>query len=230
MATETELKLLLETLDDYAVVLRALQGMACAEVRESRQVNYYLDTVDRSLLRQHAMVRVRVADGAALLTVKVKPRLQGGVIEVAEHERSLDPDHAAAWLATPPSRTGLAFDVAGWLGAGGVLAQPLPAEAQLQVLGAMHNTRRKVPVDGARWGLAAGERVVAELDRAHYGAGGAEAERFELEIEHVQAATMQPAVEAWLAGLDVAFRRAEETKYAQFLRLAERHAGWGALA
>lgn len=227
MATETELKLLLETLDDYAKVRHGLEQLALQPPTEARQVNYYLDTVDRALLRQKAMVRVRVADGAAVLTVKVRPRLIGGVIQVAEHERVLEPEHAQLWLTAPPPRTGLGFDTLGWLTAGGVLAEPLAADAQLRVLGAMHNTRRKVHFDGAAWGLPAGSAVMAELDRAHYGTGDDEAERYELEVEHAQAAEILPHVEAWLAGLGVEFRRAEETKYAQFLRLAGKHAGWG---
>ncbi len=227
MATETELKLLLDTLDDYAKLRRALDELALQPATEARQVNYYLDTVDRALLQQKAMVRVRVADGNAVLTVKLKPRLAGGVVQVAEYERFLDPQHAQPWLTAPPSRAGLGFDTLGWLVAGGVLAEPLAVDTQLRVLGAMHNTRRKVHLDGAVWGLPAGCALMAELDRAHYGTGGEEAERFELEVEHPQAAELLPGVEAWLAGLGVEFRRAEETKYAQFLRLAGSHAGWG---
>ena len=222
VATETELKILLDTLSDYVAVRGALDGLAVdplAAPRQAHQVNYYLDTVDRALLRQRAMARVRVADGAVEFTAKVKPRLQGGVIHVAEHQRLLSGELAAQWLHAPPARTNLAIDGDGWLTSGGVLAQPLVSDAQLFVLGAVQNLRRKVALDMAHWGGPPGV-VVAELDRVHYGVGGDEAERFELEVEHPEAEALLPGVEAWLTALGVAFRRAEETKYAQFLRLS----------
>ena len=222
MATETELKIVLPQFDDYARVRTALDAMVTAhgvEPIEVPQVNYYLDTVGRQLLQQKAMARVRVAGGQVELTVKVKPKLVDGVIHVSEYQDFLPSALANVWLTNPPPRTDLSLDTHGWLQSPAILPAPLPPDAQLLVLGAMNNVRRKYAVNASDFGGDTATLVV-ELDRVHYGMGEHEAERFEIEIETPQAAQLLPFVEAWLEHLGVDFCRATETKYAQFLRLS----------
>ena len=221
MATEVEIKFVLADLAAYHAVRTALDTLAKhagGEAHEEPQVNYYLDTAAGDLHRQRAMARVRVTTESVEFTVKARPTLHNGVISVGEWQAPLAEALADQWRTQPPARTSLAIDAAGWLQPGGVLPEPLAADAALHVLGAMRNGRRKYAIAWPDLG-ATGGAVLVELDRVHYGAGGAEAERFEVEIETADAHEKLPAVESWLNGLGVAFAAAEETKYAQFLRI-----------
>ena len=221
MATEIEIKLLLATLQDYVHVLTALDAVAPEPVSGVAQVNYYLDTAQRELHAQRAMARVRVADGHVLLTVKVQPSLRDGVMRVSELEASLPTALAAQWRTAPPARCDMTLDAQGWLRDPLVLARPLPADAVLHCLGAMHNTRRKYLLPAAVAPPDSGG-ILLELDRVHYGAGGDQAERFEIEVETPNAAAIMPLLQQWLDELGVDWALAEESKYAQFLRLSER--------
>jgi len=224
MATEVELKLLLADASAWLAAHDALASAATGPARVAAQVNYYLDTAQRALRRQAAMARIRVADGAARLTVKVAPTLVGGVSRVDEFEQALPAGLAGAWLAGPPARVDRAIDAAGWLRPGGVLAAPLGDDDPLWVVGAVRNERRTFILPRADLGAGDGE-VTVELDRCQFGAGGAEAERFEIEIEAADAFALRGPVEAWLDRCGVAHRPADESKYAQFLRLADAHRG-----
>lgn len=214
--TEIELKLVLPDADAHDRLRLALDALATPSI--AAQVNYYLDTVQLDLRQQKAMVRVRVQDGVATVTVKTRARLEGGVSQAAEWERVLQPEAAAAWLQSPPSRIRAAA-----LGlADGLLAPPLADDADLHVLGALANTRRTYAVTLADLGTTEGCAMPAEtalqleLDHSRYSAGR---ERFELELEHPEAGLLASAVTDFLAGLGIDAEPATESKYAQFLRL-----------
>lgn len=216
-ATEVELKLLLPDAAAHDRLRAALDALAPADV--AAQVNYYLDTVRLDLRRQKAMVRVRVQDGRATVTVKTRARLDHGVSQAAEWERVLPPVEAAPWLQAPPSRIRVAA-----LGLDpGLLVPPLAPDADLHVLGALANTRRTYAVRladlGAADAMAADPdtNLALELDHSRYSAG---AERFELELEHPAAADLAPAVTEWLQRLGIDAEPAAESKYAQFLRVS----------
>lgn len=220
MATEIEIKLILGSLGDHARVAAALTALAVAPVRRIDQVNYYLDTMDRALHAQQAMARLRVADGAVQLTVKVRPQLLDGVMRVTELEAALPDDMAGPWRIAPPSKTDLRIDSQGWLQDAALLKHPLPPTAVLHCLGAMRNTRQVFTVPRTVWDAGPGD-VHVELDRVHFGAGADQAERFEIEVEIPDAPVLLPRLQAWLDGLGVDHQPAAESKYAQFLRLSQ---------
>ncbi len=231
---EIELKLLLDDADAFERVRAALERVTTAELHE--QVNYYLDTVRLDLRRQAVMVRVRVAHGQAVATCKTKATLVAGVQTALEREQPLPDAEAERWLRSGQPRTSpQALGIQAWLSEpierGGMLATPLPAEAALHTLGALANTRRAYTLrrEDLRTG-AGSELVVIELDHSRYSvpqeasANAAAksvrgAERFEIELEHGDAAELAADVHAFLAGLDLEGTPATESKYAQFLRL-----------
>lgn len=228
MATEIELKLCLYDERDFQRVRQALDNLAhrkghAVDVQE--QTNYYLDTPTLSLRGQRAMLRVRTYAETALLTLKVRPVLDAGVLRAGEFEQALPPDQAARWLRAPPPRVQPAeLGCQAWLGPGGVLDAALPEQSWLHVVGAMHNTRRVYRLDGYQFNGPVGPLKV-ELDHARFGLGGSDGHRYEIELEHPDAETWQSVLEGWLAGLEVSGYAATETKYAQLLRLAEQHRG-----
>lgn len=240
-AHEIELKLLLDDADAFERVRAALERVTLPQLHE--QVNYYLDTVQFDLRRQAAMVRVRVANGRALVTCKTKATLVAGVQKALEREQPLPDDEAGRWLRSGQSRTSArALGIEAWLcepiEAGGMLQTPLAAEAALHTLGALANTRRAYTLRREDLRPGAGPaQVVIELDHSRYSApqasaapsatgralradpAGKGAERFEIELEHGDAAELAADVHAFLAALDLEGTPATESKYAQFLRL-----------
>lgn len=231
MATEIELKLLLIDETAYGVVRSALERLDPApQVLE--QVNYYLDTPHGALRRAGVMVRRRTANGGSVVTVKARPQLVAGVMRVTELERNHDAATAARWQQNPPSRLQAGeLQVADWLGAGGVLEPPLPADTWLHVIGALATTRRVYQVDAGQWLAQDGDghdaterlpvrgRLQVELDHARYGVGGSDTQRFEIELEHPHADRLHAPIARWLDGLGVVAVPADESKYAQLLRL-----------
>jgi uncharacterized protein YjbK len=233
VATEIELKLLLADEVAYGVVRSALERLdPSPQVLE--QVNYYLDTPHAALRRAGVMVRRRTANGASMVTVKAQPQLAGGVMRVTELERRHDPATTARWQHHPPSRLQLdELQVADWLGEGGVLAEPLAAGTWLHVIGALATTRRVYRLDAVQWLAMAAEPASAavlagagpvqvELDHARYGVGGSDTQRFEIEVEHPQADLLHAPIAQWLDDLGVVAVPADESKYAQLLRLMDR--------
>lgn len=216
---EVELKLMLDDGDAFLKVRTALDALAPAVVHE--QVNYYLDTTQLSLRAQKVMVRVRVADGQAVATCKTKARLDGGVQLAIEHEQPLPQTEAQRWLQGGQPRTSpQALGMTTWLcpGPDCALQHALEPQVALHTLGALANTRRAYAVRRDQLRPGAGPQVVTlELDHSRYSAG---AERFEIELEHEDAATLADDLHAWLETLGVHAAPAEESKYAQFLRLA----------
>ena len=220
VATEVELKLLLPDEAAFAATRARLDALATAHVAE--QTNYYLDTVSGNLRAMQVMLRVRVANGRAVATCKVRAKLEGGVMRATEWEREVPRPFAARWLVAPQSRCD-----AGELGAavvlcapretGGLLEAPLPLHAPLHVVGALANTRRtyRVPLRALGTEPGTDEVVTLELDHSRYSVGQ---DRFELEFEHARAAQLAPLLYAFLAEIDVRAEPAEESKYAQLLR------------
>jgi uncharacterized protein YjbK len=219
MADEVELKLMLEDRDAFLKVREALDALAEAVVHE--QVNYYLDTTRLSLRAQKAMVRVRVADGQAVATCKTRATIEGGVQRAVEHEQPLPELEERLWLqAGQPRTTPQALGIMAWLcaGPGCALLQPLAADSALHTLGALANTRRDYTVRREQLRPGTGvQPVTLELDHSRYSAG---AERFEIELEHADAAELAEDVQVWLDALAVIAEPATESKYAQFLRLS----------
>lgn len=222
MATEIELKLVLDDRDGYDRLRAALQALAAP--RDVEQINYYLDTPRFELRARLAMLRVRVAAGEATVTCKSRPSLQAGLMRSRELERPLATAPAAPWLRSPPARTTIReLGVQDWLSIpaaeGGVLEAPLPPDTWLHILGAIANTRRVYAVrlgDLGATGAQAAVCVQLELDHTRFSMG---AERFELECEHADAEALRGALEAYLDQLGVGYGPATESKYEQFVRL-----------
>lgn len=223
MATEIELKLLfaggaadLLRLQDLLLPHAHSEQGNSLKVDSQTQVNWYLDTAQRELHAQRAMLRVRQTQRGTTsptwrLTAKLKPSLTAGILSSTELERALDPHEVANWQDGPPPRLPRAqLDREHWLD------HLLPPDATLYVLGALRNQRQALTVPRALWQPGATDLVTLELDRTLY---SAEVERCELELEHPEAAAMAPALQAWLTSLGIDTDPATESKYAQFLRL-----------
>ena len=222
MATEIELKLLLVDEAAHDVVRSALDRID-PHATTLDQVNYYLDTPRADLHAQGAMVRRRVQSGQTVLTVKTRPVMSGGVVQVGEWEKVLTGPDIDAWLVAAPARVQIAqLQATEWLSEPGVLTSPLPPETWLHVVGAMANTRRVYRFDRAQFGLGTGE-IKVELDHARYGVGGQDSHRYEVEVEDADAHNLRPALEKWLDSLGVVHWPADETKFAQLLRLLRDH-------
>ncbi len=225
MATEVELKLLLP--DDLAHgLVRAALDAACGPAQVVEQVNYYLDTRDRRLHAHRCMIRVRVGGQGdqrwVKATCKANPTLQAGLLTVGEFEHRLPDDLAARWLQGPPFRSQLAdLQAVAWVQTAGPLAGVLPADAALHVLGAMATTRRIYALDKLFFGGEPGP-LTLELDHARFGDRGADAHRFEIEVEHADVAALEPGITAWLRDLGVHAWPADETKFAQLLRILDK--------
>lgn len=202
MSDEIELKLLLPDEENFLRLRNALDGQTTPEVVE--QVVYYLDTARLDLRLARQMLRVRVGNGVAKVTWKGSATMTAGVQQAAEREQVLPEAEGALWrqggqARTTPERLG----IAAWL--------DLPADAVLHTLGAMANTRRTYHA------AIGGESMMLELDRVRYSAG---VERFELEVEHADAARLAQVLMPWLEEQGVETEPASESKYAQFLRLS----------
>lgn len=223
MPEEVELKLLLDDEHDFERVRAALDRLV-PRVEVAEQVNYYLDTVRLDLRRQGAMVRVRVANGRAVVTGKAKATITAGVQRAIEREHALEGPHGAEWQqAGQPRTTPEQLQALAWLcqpvAQGGLLTTPLAPDTALHTLGAMANVRRIYRLHRAQLRPGAGTaEVTLELDHSRYSAG---AERFEIELEHPDAAELALDVTAFLDALEVTAEPATESKYAQFLRLAD---------
>lgn len=234
MATEIELKLCLANEADFQRVRQALDNLAHRRgtaVDALDQTNYYLDTPRLQLRAQKAMLRVRtIGHGPqadrAVVTLKIRPTLVDGLLSTAEHERDLPAELAEPWLRSPPARVQAAqLAVGTWLAPGALLDEPLAADSWLHVVGAMANTRRVYRLEGYQLNGPAGP-LMLELDHARFGLGGADGHRFEIELEHPDAAGWRTVIDGWLAGLDVTAYPATETKYAQMLRLNDAAPAW----
>ncbi len=236
MATEIELKLCLADEMDFQRVRLALDNLAHRRgtaVEDLEQTNYYLDTPRLELRAQKAMVRVRAvgpgpAAQRAVVTLKIRPTLVDGLLSTAEHELVLPTELAAPWLLSPPPRVQPAdLGIGDWLAEGGLIERPLGPQSWLHVVGAMANTRRVYQLEGYQINGPQGP-LTLELDHARFGLGGADGHRFEIELEHPDAAAWRTVIDGWLAGLDVTAYPATETKYAQLLRLSAVAPTWPA--
>ncbi len=210
--TEIELKLLLDTEHDYAALRQWLE--AAGEVKVVEQDNRYLDTTDRLFAGRRLMLRVRVAGDKVKCTAKSGAQLVDGVMRVSEWEAAV-PD-AEAWRTGRSSCAlrALPEPVIGGLASGPLADVDDLGDRVVHVIGAMKNTRRKCYVPYAALGLSGEGTLCLELDHTLF---PARQERFELEVEHDDAAALQSAIQGLLDRLDVSWRPASGSKYEQFL-------------
>jgi uncharacterized protein YjbK len=225
-AEEVELKLILEDEHDLATLGEALAA-AAGPPRTKEQTNLYLDTASRLLGRHSVMLRVRrslEAGGATKLvaTVKANAQLQDGVMRAAETEAPLDAAGVTIWgQGTRDGRLDtLGLPEAVVQAVRAIVGEAVDREA-LHVLGAALNTRRVFALPAAALDLPGEDATITfELDHTRY---PADVERFELELERVDAATVAPAIRGWLEGLGVRHAPATRGKFAQFIEVVE---GW----
>lgn len=213
MAQEVEIKRLLDTAG-YAALQAQLDALT-PPVRHA-QVNHYLDLPDAALRQLGAMLRLRVVGDKLVLTLKAKANVTAGVLRAQELERSLtDPHERAFWQQAVISWPQAVARLGDWLDQAGLHALADRAD-DLRSVGATANLRLiyQLPdgIDG--WPTP----LTLELDRTRY---PGDVERLELECEHADALRLAPLLDAWLAAHGVLATAATETKYAQFLRLAD---------
>jgi uncharacterized protein YjbK len=232
-ATELELKLLLDTESDAERLRAWLEANAGpADCRE--QVNTYFDTADLQLRAAQAMVRVRVDGVGVRATLKQKPRLRDGLMQVREVEAPVSAPLADRFRQAAPARlqsVDLPFAAAidALLGEAPGAANPGWA---LHGLGALANRRLRYHVPNAAFVRGDmvppehGERlrtVLFELDRS---LGPAGEPRYELEVEDPDVTALRPSIEALLDTLEVSFRPADMSKYAWFLQGLAQGSQW----
>ncbi len=211
--TEIELKLLLA--DDLAHATLRTWLDAHGTLHEAVQSNRYLDTTDRALAARRMMMRVRLAGTQATCTAKAGAQMVDGIMRVSEWEAVLAGREAAAWRAGRSACKLRDLPLCEALVAG-PLADLDDADARtFHVIGVMQTTRRAYRIAATALGLAPGPALTLELDHSLFPAGQ---ERFELEVEHPDAAALKDAVTALLDRLGVAWRVADVSKYQQFLQ------------
>lgn len=197
---EVEIKLALRDAASYELARAALG----APSRVVEQVNHYYETSDGGLRAIRGMLRVREGEGAPIVTLKLRPRLQGGLLEAREVEEVLDP---AAWEDVAVGRRGLesldALPVR-------VALDALPAGARLLRQGTMRNRRSVHPLS---------EGLEVELDRTELPDGTVD---HEVEVETDTPADARPRIVALLDGCGAHWEDQPETKYQRFLAAAER--------
>ena len=209
MATEREVKLLVSAAD-FAILCAHLDAAQAPTVQ--LQENRYLDLPQRQLHAARAMLRLRLTDGRAVLTLKARARLEQGVSQALELERELDEVARELWTQPHIPWRDAVVQLQPWLEAAGLTSLDVPAAAALGELGRMHNTRRvyALPAGVQQWPRP----LRLELDQARFPDGTL---RFELECEHRQAAELAPKLAAWLAGLGLQPEPARWSKFAQMV-------------
>lgn len=205
MAMEVEIKRILEE----AGYRRLLATLGQPE-RVEQQTNVYLDSAAQELQAQKAMLRLRTIGPRTVATLKCRAQLADGVSRAVEMEQEV-----ALHPVTMPT-SAVELGVAGWFGPGLTLPTPDP-QTPLHAVGQMHTQRHVFPAERA--GLAAG--LWLELDRTRFETrpGHPPTLRWELECEVPDPEATVARLDAWLAAHGVAVIPAQETKYAQFLRL-----------
>jgi adenylate cyclase class 2 len=88
LATETEIKVKISGAEDFLLRLKALQPRAVSE--RHFEDNYLLDFKDQSLRESRSLMRVRCAQGRALLTYKGPPAAGGIFRSLEEIETGAD--------------------------------------------------------------------------------------------------------------------------------------------
>lgn len=88
LATETEIKVRISDAED---ILRRLQALHCRSVSERHfEDNFLMDFPDRALRKNRSLIRVRCAQGRALLTYKGPPEEAGIFRRLEEIETGMD--------------------------------------------------------------------------------------------------------------------------------------------
>ena len=151
------------------------------------------------------MLRLRFMGTRVVATLKCRAVLAGGVSRAVEMEMDVDPRRVQ------PGASAVDLGVDAWCGPGRTL-EALDRQAPLRVTGEMRTIRHVFPADRAGFGAG----LWLELDRTAFDGGQV---RWELECEVPDAEALVPQLDAWLVAQGVPVVPAQETKYAQFLRL-----------
>lgn len=221
-AKEVELKFLLATEQDWCRLGALLAELApCSTIH---QHNLYLDTPDLHLDAARVMVRIRLTEQSVVATCKADSRLSDGLMTSGEWEAELPPTAAMRWRRGPP----VAIRLADLPVAAAVLAAVGRTvwDPTLRVQASLQNSRQRFELarlhgDGPPL-LPDGAIVSMELDRAQADAGQT---RYELELEHQQAAQLRAPVGAFLRDNHIQWRPATEGKYAWLRRCSATAAG-----
>ncbi|MCO4761086.1 MAG: CYTH domain-containing protein [Myxococcales bacterium] len=211
---EIELKLVLADDLSYGLLRSWLDAHATAF--EAVQDNRYLDTADRALARRRMMLRVRLTPAKVVCTAKAGAHMVDGLMQVSEWQRPMDDALAQTWRRGRSSCELSELPIARSLVDGPLRDLSGAMSRTFHVLGAMQTTRRAYEVACEDLGLPPGPKVILELDHTLFPAG---AERYELEIEHPDAAQIRSAATALLDSLGVQWHPAERSKYQQFLEV-----------
>jgi len=196
---EIELKYRLDGQDAHQRLCRALGP----PLSESTQINHYFRSPDGRVPGDRGVIRIRVEEGRAVLTVKLGGPLRRGLASSVEHE--------SPWngpLQEIPRGAARALWEGGSQGMR-ALREAFGGPSELRWVGSMENRRRV---------YLGPEGLRLEVDASRY-AGGQE--DFEVEVETADPERDRPRLEALLKGLGIRCEPQAETKYQRFLR----HAG-----
>ncbi|MEM7263889.1 MAG: CYTH domain-containing protein [Planctomycetota bacterium] len=194
---EQELKLQIADAAEYQRLCNALPGFE----REIEQHNTYWDRTDDALRAAEVMLRIRVTEDRAVVTVKrAATRNADGFFEAVELEAEVD--RARAILAIERQQLdGLESEVLDGI------TREFGSCDTLRIWGEMRNLRRC-------YRLA--DDLLAEVDRSDYGSGGV---FFEVELESADPADARRRLDAALAEVEVELTPSRETKSERLARL-----------
>ena len=200
--TEVEIKLRIPDSASYDALALAL--IPCFK-QAHEQENWFFDGANKELSSRRVVLRLRFydTDRKALITVKGKQVLTGGVGTAPEEEFTVDPKLARTFLTDPQALVD--YD------------HPLLAKVKSQCdglpdglvgLGGFHNLRKEYA-----WSGPSGSEVVLELDQTSYPWGTLH----ELECETVTPEVLKKELEGLLDGHGVPYSDATKSKFANFV-------------
>ncbi len=181
---ELELKLTIADASDWEALCAVLPG----GLGSVEQINSYWDHPDGRLTKEKVLLRIRLEESQAFVTVKSKSaRDDSGFFRAAEHEAEVSHDEASRIVDSESGIESLS-------------AEPLAAIDQefhdlsaFRCWGTTRNLRRKFQLAGD---------LVAEVDRTDYGPGGV---HYEVELESADPKRARALLEPYLvkAGITV---------------------------
>lgn len=192
---EVEVKLRLGGAAAHARLAAALKpGYRCLH----RQENYFFDGAHGELRAAHVVLRLRFYnhDARALLTMKGKQVLQGGIGRGSEQEVAVDPGDARRYLDDPSALLSAGIPLVDGL------RDALKLEA-LVALGGFLNVRQEFDWEG----------LLLELDQTQYDWGTL----YELECETPEPEEARDRLQRFLADSGVEFSNSQTTKFANFI-------------
>lgn len=212
---EVELKYILQSAHHWRRLGGLLAALAPPDVIVQR--NLYLDSADLALRRAAVMVRIRCEEHRVVVACKSGARLVDGLMTVGESQAVLAPAEAAHWRADRPAAIALAE-----LPVATAVRDALGAphlDLRLVVVARLDNRRQRfaltrLTADGPPL-MADGSAVQFELDEARLDPLTV---RYELEVEHPEAAKLGPRIGDWLNAARIRWRSATDSKYGWVLR------------